>query len=110
MKRLKTNKHILHVLKNSKAKLRNAIIKSSHTDVIKTICEICLNTLNGNHTLKSKDKTKLKKYKNQIRNWAAPKLSLSSKRKILVQKGGFLPILISSILSGVLGKLINSTT
>lgn len=108
MKRLKANRHILHVLKNANPRLRKTIIKESTPEVIKTLCEICQNTLNGNAKISLPTKNRLKKYKKTIRNLMSPKLNLSSKRKILIQKGGFLPILLASLLSGAIGKLIDS--
>lgn len=107
MKRLMANKHILHVLKNCNPQLRKALLKASGPEVIKTLCEISLNTLNGNNKITKDCKRKLKKYKKELRSLACPKLKLTSKRKILVQKGGFLPVLIGSVLSGLIGQIIN---
>lgn len=107
MKRLKANKHILQVLKNGNPQLRKALLKASSPEVIKTLCEISLNTLNGNNKITKYCKRKLKKYKKELRNLASPKLKLATKRKILIQKGGFLPVLIGSVLSGLIGQLIN---
>lgn len=110
MKRLKANKHILHVLKNCRPKLRKVLLKASDPEVIKTLCEIALNTLNGNNKISKQCKLKLKKYKRVLRSLICPKLKLSSKRKILIkQKGGFLPVLIGTVLSGLIGQLINKT-
>lgn len=106
MKRLKANKHMLHVLKNSNSKLRKTILKFSDSELIKTLCEICLNTLKGNANISEKYINRIKGYKQHIRKLALPKISLKTKRKLLVQKGGFLPILLSAILSGVIGQLI----
>lgn len=87
-------------------KLRKAIIKFGDSELIKTICEIALNTVNGNNPICNKTKKKLKRYKNDIRGLASSKRSEKSKRKILMQKGGFLPILIGSVLSGIIGSLL----
>lgn len=107
MKRLMANKHILHVLKNCSTQMRKALLKASSSEVIKTLGEIALNTLNGNSKITKHCKRKLKKYKRELRKIACSKLKLSSKRKILVQKGGFLPVLIGSVLSGLIGQIIN---
>lgn len=87
--------------------MRKALIKASSPEVIKTLCEISLNTLNGNNKITKFCKSKLKKYKRELRDLACSKIKLSRKRKILVQKGGFLPILIGSVLSGLIGQIIN---
>lgn len=110
MKRLKANKHFLHVLKKCNPQTRKALLKVCSPEVIKTLCEISLNTLNGNNIISKHCKRKLKKYKRELRSLACSKLRLSSKRKILVQKGGFLPVLIGTILSGLIGQIINQVT
>lgn len=107
MKRLKVHKHMLHVLKNCKPCTRKNIIVTGSGELIKTLCEICMNVLNGNAKISKTYKNRLRKYKNTIRQLAKPKSSLSSKRKILVQKGGFLPVILSAVLSGIVGKLID---
>lgn len=105
-KRLKANKYILYTLNKAKPKLRKAIIKNSDDALIKALSEISLNTLNGNLELTGGAKNKLKKYKRKLRCIACPKRKLKSKRNILVQEGGFLPVLISSLLSSVIGALL----
>jgi len=107
---LKKNQHILHVLgKCNKKKFRKNILKYCDDDIIKTIAEIAINILNGNNKISPAQKAKLKKHKKQLRFLACAKKSIKAKRKILVQHGGFLPTLIGTILSGVIGKLISKT-
>ena len=67
-----------------------------------------INTLNGNHKLTQDKKGKLKKYKNRLRALVNPKICFKSKRKFLFQKGGFIVPLLASVLSGVIGSLINN--
>lgn len=107
MKRLRDNKHILHVLKNCNSCLRKSILKNCSPSVIKAICEIALNTLNGNNKIDNKTYNSLKKYKKDLRRLAG-KNSLSAKRSVLVQRGGFLPFLIGTVLTGIIGKLIEN--
>lgn len=106
MKRLKENQHTLQVLKNCKPIVRKSIIKYGNSELIKTLCEICINILNGNVKISPKCKNHLQNYKNSLRKLTAPKVKLQVKKKILVQKGGFLPVILSTILSGVIGSLI----
>ena len=110
MKRLRVHKHMLHVLKNCKPCTRKIILKNGSGELVKTLCEICLNVLNGNAKISKKCKNHLRKYKTILRKLAKPKSSLSNKRKILVQKGGFLPIILSAVLSGIVGKLIDQAS
>jgi len=102
------NKHILYVLKRAKTKLRNAIISNSDDELVKTLIEIVLNTLQGNHRLTNKHLNLLKRYKNVLRKISCSKRTIKATRKVLIQKGGFLPILISSLLAGVFGKLLEN--
>lgn len=106
MKRLRDHKHMLHVLKNCDSKIRKLILKHAHPELIKTLCEICMNVLRGNAKISTKCKQKLKNYKNPLRKIVSCRVGLNSKKKILVQQGGFLPVLLGSILSGVLGNII----
>lgn len=106
MKRLKVNRHLLHTLNKAPPRLRRAILKESSPEIVKTICEISHNVLKGNVAINKKSREHLKKYKRSLRQLASPKLKLSSKRKILVQRGGFLPVLLGTILSGVIGDIL----
>lgn len=106
MKRLKDNKHMLYVLKKAKAGLRKAIIKNADSDVIRALCEITLNTLKGNHMPDRKIYNSLCRYKRDMRNLVGAKRSVARQREILIQRGGFLPVLLGSVLSGVIGSLI----
>ncbi len=101
---------MLYVLKKSKSKLRKNILKDAEPEVIKTICELCINTLNGNIKIPIKCRNHLKKYKRTIRQPALSKLNLPSKRKLLIQKGGFLPVLLGTLLSGIVGQIIEKVS
>src|SRR5215469_3099291 len=108
MNRLNSQLHFLHVLKDAKPQARRALLESASDDLIKAIVECAINTLNGNLKLTKNEKTRLKKFKNRLRALVSPKISFKSKRKLLVQKGGFIVPLLTSILSGVIGALINN--
>lgn len=106
LKRLRKHKHLLYTLKDAKPKLRSAILKSVDDDFIKTLHEIAYNTLNKNNPITTKQKDSLKRYKTPIRKLACPKQTLQQKRKLVVQNGGFLPALLGSLFSGLLGNVI----
>lgn len=108
MNLLKSQLHFLHVLKDSKPQARRALLASASDELIKAIVECVINTLNGNHKLNKDEKTKLSKYKNRLRALVNPKISFKSKRKLLIQKGGFIVPLLTSILSSVIGTLISN--
>lgn len=107
MKTIRRCRHFLQVLKTANPSLRKAIVRHASKDVIRAISEICLNTLNGNLNLNTKKKNLLKPYKKVLRQLASAKIKYNRKRRILQQKGGFLGILLSTILSGIIGSLIN---
>nr|DAC81294.1 TPA_asm: gasderminX [Ladona dragonfly adintovirus] len=109
MKRLKRHRTLLRTLIKATPSVRRKIIASGSDDFIKSLCECCLNTLNGNTKIKPSAFAKLKRYKNVLRQLGFGRLSLLKKRKLLIQKGGFLPLLLSSlgsILTGALSNLI----
>jgi len=108
MTRLKSQLHFLHVLKDAKPQARGVLLASAGDDLIKAIVECAINTLNGNHKLNKEYKNKLSKYKNRLCTLTDPNISFKSKRKLLIQKGGYIVPLLTSILSGVIGTLINN--
>jgi hypothetical protein len=67
-----------------------------------------INSLNGNHKLSKEEKVKLNKFKKRLQALVDPKISFMRKRKLIVQKGGFIVPLLTSILSGEIGALINN--
>ena len=108
MKRLKSQLHFLHILKSAKPQARRLLLASADDEFIKALFECAINTLNGNHKLNEEEKSKLSKYKSRLRALVNPKVTFKSKRKLLIQKGGFIVPLLTSILSGVIGTLISN--
>ena len=100
MNRFKSQRHFLHVLNDAKPQARRALLASADDELIKDIVECAINTLNRNHNLTIDEKIKLTKYKNRIRTLVNPKISFYSKRKLLVQKVGFIVPPLVKILSG----------
>lgn len=86
--------------------MMKAILKTGDPNLIHTVCEIAHNLLCGNVKLSPKRRRFLEKYKRELRQISCPKRSVALKRKLLIQKGGgFLPVLLGSILSGVVSTL-----
>lgn len=104
--RLKKNRHFLHALLGAKSSMRKAILQNAEPDLIKTVAEIVLNLLHGNIKLSKNHRSGLIKYKSCLRKIGRSDGNLAQKRKVLVQSGGFLPILLSSLLATAVGKLI----
>ena len=106
LKPIRSNSALLQVLGSSKPKLRKAILKAVDPNVINLLSECSLNVLEGNVKLKPCVKRELSKYKGSLRSLTA-NTSLAKKRRVLIQKGGFLPALLGSVLSGLLGTLLS---
>src|SRR5882757_10892375 len=63
--------------------------------------EIAYNTIKGNVKLKKSQKTKLKKHEKVLKKFCClkNKKNLKKRKQLLVQSGGFLPILIPTVAS-----------
>jgi hypothetical protein len=103
-KKLKKNIGYIDVLSKAKKKQRDAIIKTADNELIQCLCECALNVLNGNVPLKNSDFQRLGKYKQQLRNLSDPDIHFNQKRDVL-QRGGFLPLLLTPILT-LAGQLL----
>ena len=99
----KYNPH-LRTLAVSKPALCKAIIQNAEPDLIKCLCECAMNILKGNVSITPGQKRKLAHHKTHLRNLVKRQVSLSKKKKVL-QKGGFLPALLAPILGTVLPAL-----
>lgn len=88
--------------------LRKELLKKLPSRSVKAICECSLNVLKGNIPLSSKQKKSLNQYKSTLRKIGTKKGALFQKKKLIIQKGGFLNILIPAALS-VLTGLIHGT-
>lgn len=86
-------------LKELCKKNRRSQIKKPTSDNIQSLTEIARNALKGNINYNISTKKKLNKFKKQIRNLAAKRISVKKKKNILLQRGGFLPLLITPVLS-----------
>lgn len=108
-RRLKRHLPLLQVLKNAPPALRKAIIKTADDGFMQTLSECSLNVLHGNQAISPKCKATLRKYRAELRLLASPRREVSTvrKRRILSQRGGFLSVLLGSLLSGVLSKLVS---
>ena len=104
MEILKKNLESLKLLSDCKKKIRNNIIKKGKRDLILSINECVVNTLNGNVKLTTDEKEKLKKFKYTLRNLLKKK-SISKKKQILIQQGGFLQVLLPSAIT-LIGTII----
>jgi hypothetical protein len=86
--------------------MRRSIIQNAPQDLINALCECIYNLLKGNVNLNESEKQKLSSYKKAMRK-ILNRISLKERKKILIQKGGFLEILLPSVISG-LASIISS--
>lgn len=107
--RLKRNLDFLRVLQKANPKQRKGILENGNKDLILCLCEVIDNILRGNVNLNSKQKKDLGKYKKVLRQLIDKKLGVAKKRKLFVQKGGFLPAVLApaiTIAATLLGELL----
>lgn len=105
--RIKTHEELLKALQLLKPKFQRALLKSCDEAEINCICECIYNVLKGKIPLQDKALKKLHKHKNTLRTLISKGKNKKNRKKIIVQKGGaFLPIIIGSVLSALLGSLV----
>lgn len=97
---------ILRALYHLNNKQRSAVLQKADLKLVKCICECALNILRGNVPLKHSHKQRLKRYACILRRLADKNNSWKNKKRIIVQRGGFLPLLLAPILGTVLSRLI----
>ena len=107
--RVKRHADFLRYLCKCGPKQRKSCIKNASPDEIRSILDIALNTFKGNIRVSPKTVKKLKPYEKILKNIALRKAKgPHAEKKLLIQKGGavpLLPILLSSVLPYVLSKL-----
>jgi len=108
MKRVRSNYHTLQVLKAAELKLHKAIISKCNKELVNFISERVLNVLNGNIKLTVCNTRKLQKHKAAIRKVAERHLSLSGKKKLVVQRGGFLLPLFCAVLPTIVSLILRN--
>jgi len=107
--RLKRNLDFLRVLKKANTKQRKAILDTGSKDLILCLCEVIDNVLAGTVKLSSKQKKELIKYKSILRKLIDKKVTIKAKRRLFIQKGGFLPAILGPALglaATIIGQLI----
>ena len=95
--------HLSKLLERDKKRF----IKTADKSLVDSICECCMNILNGCTPLSSSQKTRLQHNKLDLRHLIFRKTVIGKKRKIL-QKGSFLSAILSAVIL-VVDSLIVST-
>jgi len=84
-------------------KAKRDFVRKCDREFLDCISECAKNVLKGNVTLTDRQKTKLRRNRNDLRALSTKKTALRKKRRIL-QKGGFLSALLPPVLA-ILGEL-----
>ena len=100
-RRMRKNAHFLSTLERANRKQQKGIIEGANNELIHCLCECAVNILKGNVPLSLSQKRKLSQSKKHLRSLADKTVSIPKKKKLLVQKGGFLPALIGPILGAL---------
>ena len=108
MRRIKSNFHKLHTLKDAQPKLRKAIISKYDKDLVNCVSECTLNLLHGNVKLSDCARKKLRKYRRQLRTFVERRVSLARKKKLIIQRGGFLVPLLTAVLPTLASLIYDS--
>ena len=99
---MKKNAGILKILSRSKGKVLKDIIRASDTSLVKAVCECAANVLKGYVHISSPQKKRLKQFVKELRAITNAKVSLK-KRRHIIQKGGFLPALLTPLAAIITG-------
>ena len=105
---MKKNMPMLQLLCGAKPGVIRAVLKGASPDLIKALSECSLNILKGHVHLTPSQKKQLSRYKQSLRA-LAKKGTSTKRRKQILQKGGFIPLLLKPILGlagGILGSLV----
>jgi hypothetical protein len=85
--------------------LRKAIFSNCDRELLNSISECVLNVLKGNVRLSSCVTRKLRKHRDVLRAVAEKRVPLSSKKRRVVQRGGFLLPLQSAVLPTIVNLI-----
>jgi len=88
-------------------KEKSQYAKHCNKEFLDCISECAKNILRGNVQLTSKQKTALRRNRQNLRRLSIKKTSLKKKRQI-IQKGGFLGAIVAPILATLGGSLVSS--
>lgn len=105
--RLAKHGDVLSVLSKASPPMRKQMIQTASKEVIDTVCECCLNVLKGTIPLSPHQKKCLGKHRHLLRQMVQKKIPVHQKKKMLVQRGGFvLPMLLGPLLKGIAGTML----
>jgi len=105
---VKSNYHAFHILRTPEPKLRKAIISNYNKELVNSISESILIVLNGTVKLAGCNTRKLLKHRVTLRKVADKRVLLSTKKRLIIQRGGFLLPLLSAVLPAIASLIVSS--
>jgi hypothetical protein len=106
-KRLNRNLDYLKKLKGvKKVSKRNDYLKNANDDLVACLVECVANIVRGNVPMTTKQKSNLKCHLRSLRDLSKVRNLKKAKKKLLKQKGGFLPAVLTPILVAAAGTLL----
>ena len=106
--RAKRNFHLLVSIADCKRCIRNSLIEKGFKDFIESLLDCVDNLLKNNINLSPEEFESLKKFKLLIRK-LVKKGKLKEKKKLLIQKGGFLQYFIPAAISTISALISNAS-
>ena len=103
---MKKNLPALQLLEKAPKKLRIAVIDNATKDLILALCEVIHNVLIGTVKLSPNEIKRLKPYHRLLVQITKKSTPLKTKKKLLVQKGGFLLTLLPPAIALLTSLLI----
>ena len=96
---MRRNSDVLKVLTTCTPKLRKAIIRAAHKDLLEAIRQCLLNVWHETVKLHPKTARKVAPYSDHIKFAADSRNPITKRKKVILQKGeGFLPFLLAPVL------------
>ncbi len=103
---IRCNDSLKFLKKPVNIKVQQKTLKTAKFDLIKCLCDCAYNILHGNVKISKLERKKLFKFRKVLHNLCNQNISLTKKRKTIInQKGGFLPLLITPALT-ILSQLL----
>ena len=105
-KRIVKNAAALRALSRANKAVRNSMLSHASMDLVMTLVQLATDIIKGNIALSSVQLRQLRPYERLLKRFIASRTSLRERRAIL-QKGGFIGILLKPLL-GLLGGALGS--
>jgi hypothetical protein len=103
------NREFFSFLSKIPPKRQKNIIKGADKDILVALSEICLNLIKRNINLTEKEKRRLRPYAKQVYLLSQKKPSFNKKKKV-VQVGGFLSTILTSVIPLLLSTVISAAS